>query len=304
MKTRTNNLKMCLFIPAFLCLLLGQPGFSQTGPTRVAALDVADPFAVLSDAEKSMFGYAVRSAARSALPSDKYIIMTRDNIFELIPPNMEIEECVGDCAIETGRNLGARHVLTGEASLVGDVYRISLSLYDTETANLLGTGRATGRDFFDLESDLVQETTKLMLILPGAAPDQMGIRVEAEQIRRGMVSKRNRTNRFLTLGAGLATGVSAYFHVSASSNYDDHLAADNPQDAEQTWSDYESGITNRDITLGVVSGLILWRLVRSFGDVPATEEIRQDLIQKRRLQGSLHWDYQDEQVLCTYRVRF
>jgi len=277
---------------------------SATAPTRLAALDLADPGSLLSEADSRLMGDALRITSRSGLPADQYIIMSRDNIFKLLPPDLNLADCRGDCAIETGRNLGARHILAGEVASAGGMYRITISLYDTETANLLGATQASGKEIFDLEASLVQETTRLLMILPGAAPDQLGLNDEVLRRHQNMVKKRNRTNRWLTIGSGLAAGTAVYCHLAANSAYDDHLAATDPGEAESTWNDYETGIANRNIAIGVAGGLVLWRLLRSFGDVPTTDEIKEDLIEERRLEQAVRLGHSSDMVVWAYRVEF
>ena len=43
--------------------------------------------------------------------------MTRDSILELLPPDTQLSECLGACAVDTGRRLGAHYVLTGQVNI-------------------------------------------------------------------------------------------------------------------------------------------------------------------------------------------
>lgn len=289
-----------------LCLVLAiqYNSVSAAVPTRLAALDLADPGALLNEADARLLSDTIRITSRSVLPAEQYIIMTKDNIFQLLPPDINVADCGGDCAIEAGRNLGARHLLTGEVASVGGMYRISISLYDTESANLLGVTQASGKEIFDLEASLVQETTRLLMALPGAAPDQLGLNDEVLRRRQGMVNKRNLTNRILTIGSGLAAGTAVYFHISANSAYDDHVLATDSETAASTWEDYESSAGNRNIATGVAGGLILWRLLRVLSDGPSTEEIKKNLIEERRLEQAVRLGHSSDMVVWAFRVGF
>ena len=41
-------------------------------------------------------------------------VMTKENILQLLPPGKRLEQCQGECEVETGRNIGADYVLSGE----------------------------------------------------------------------------------------------------------------------------------------------------------------------------------------------
>ena len=65
--------------------------------------------------------------------------MTKENIYELLPPDKkkDLSACIGECAVETGRNIGADFVVAGEIVRFAGEIRVSFSLHDTHEGNLL-----------------------------------------------------------------------------------------------------------------------------------------------------------------------
>ena len=56
----------------------------------------------------------VRNAAVRHLDRDGWIVMSRENMLELLEINSEdLAECVGECEVETGRLIGAHLLITG-----------------------------------------------------------------------------------------------------------------------------------------------------------------------------------------------
>ncbi len=162
---------------SFLVSLSSAQGVADAPPerVRVAVLDfenlsTLDPHAV------SYLADVVRSEARLALPPEQSIVMTRDSILELLPPGTRLSECVGDCAVETGRRLGAHYVVTGQVVHFGGELRVILSLYATEEANLLVMRRVGGADPLELEAAVTTAAAAVFATLPIAvATEQPGV---------------------------------------------------------------------------------------------------------------------------------
>ena len=88
---------------------------------RVAVLNLKNNAGVKTG-EISYLTQVLRQAA-NLLPTEHYLVMTKNNITELLPPNVRLEDCQGACAIETGRNVGAHWVLVGEVVRFGSSLR-------------------------------------------------------------------------------------------------------------------------------------------------------------------------------------
>ncbi len=95
-----------------------------SGVSRVAILDLRNP-AELTDQEADYIADLVRGEARKALPPDRYILMTKENIYELLPPDKQsLADCVGECEVQTGRMVGAHYLVTGEVIRFGPELRV------------------------------------------------------------------------------------------------------------------------------------------------------------------------------------
>ena len=88
--------------------------------------------------------------------------MTRENILALLPPGRAISDCIGECAIETGREIGAQYVVTGEVTRFGGELRVTINLHETKEGNLLGQRRVGAGNVLDLEVPLEMETLALL----------------------------------------------------------------------------------------------------------------------------------------------
>lgn len=112
----------------------------------------------------------VRQQMLEEVPSLK--LMTRENVITLLEATgRKLDECEGECEIDTGRRLGADFVVTGEILRFGRGLRVNLRLHDTRSARLLSAAVASGDGPEALEKDLVRAVGKLVGPLkPGNAP--------------------------------------------------------------------------------------------------------------------------------------
>jgi len=102
----------------------------------------------------------VRQQVLEDAPSLK--LMTRENVLTLLEASgKKLEECEGECEVDTGRRLGADVVVTGEILRFGSGFRANLRLHDTHSAQLLSAAVASGDSPEALEKDLVRAVRKL-----------------------------------------------------------------------------------------------------------------------------------------------
>ena len=69
--------------------------------------------------------------------------------------------CLGECAVETGRNIGADYVVTGEVLSFAGQLRINLTLHETQTGNLISSVRAGASDLLGLEEPIDAKSIEL-----------------------------------------------------------------------------------------------------------------------------------------------
>ena len=129
---------------------------------RIAVLELHNrvPQQVSRD-EITYLSNELRTVA-SYLPSSKYIVLTKESLEVLIDPSMKLEECVGSCAVETGRLIGATWILTGEVVRFGQSLRVSLKVHHTKTGQFLKGVSIKGTTVEDLETKLHAETLALI----------------------------------------------------------------------------------------------------------------------------------------------
>ena len=100
-----------------------------------------------------------RAGALSVLPKQDYLIITRENMNIIIS---DMGKCVeGSCEIETGRNLGADFIVTGDILQMGSMYVLTLKMYETERGQLLSTEEVEDTDLFNLKNKTVEKSMVL-----------------------------------------------------------------------------------------------------------------------------------------------
>ena len=92
----------------------------------------------------------LRRLASSEL-TQNFLIMDKENILTLPPPEKSVEDCVGECAVDTGRLLGAAYIITGYIIRFGRQLRVTVKLHDTHTGRLMGSEVASGLEVTYIE---------------------------------------------------------------------------------------------------------------------------------------------------------
>ena len=71
-------------------------------------------------------------------------MIDKANVLELLPPERTLEECIVECAVETGRLLQASYIITGDIIKFGRSLRVTVRLHDTQTGRLIASEVANG----------------------------------------------------------------------------------------------------------------------------------------------------------------
>lgn len=149
------------FLLILVMSLLSFPQLTNaTASSRVAVLDFSNQTDLL-ESEVDYITSLVRSSTRKTLPSSQYIIMTRENILEMLPPGQTLANCLGECAVETARNIDANFVVTGELVRFGGEFRITLTLHETRNGNLLSSVHVGAENILGLEVPIRAKTVEL-----------------------------------------------------------------------------------------------------------------------------------------------
>ena len=104
------------------------------------------------------------------LPDGQFLIMTKENILEMLPPETDLASCEGACEVETGRNIGADYLITGEFIEIGGEIKASMRLYDTASGSLKASEKGAAKGVADLESVVMATAGRLMKPLGHPGP--------------------------------------------------------------------------------------------------------------------------------------
>lgn len=108
--------------------------------TFVAVVETIGDESIISYEEKLFVTDRLREKANETLPGYMgYDIMTRENITAMLPPGKKIEECLGECLVETGRNISADYIAQARIGGFGGSLTISVELYETRGSKLVGS---------------------------------------------------------------------------------------------------------------------------------------------------------------------
>lgn len=103
----------------------------------------------------------VRTAAKDAVPDLK--VMTRENMFVLLQASgKKMEDCEGECEVDTGRRVGADVVISGDVLRFGTQFKVNMKLHDTHSGELLQGAQASGGTLDELDKNLNISVSKLL----------------------------------------------------------------------------------------------------------------------------------------------
>ena len=128
----------------------------------------------LTAAELSYLTDVVRAESLRMLPG--YHVITRENLLEILRASRTaLDECEGDCEVETGRLLGADVVASGEQIRFGRRLKVSLKLHDTTEGRLLSVAEAEAPDVDSLDKRVREAAVELFVPIAraGAGPARL-----------------------------------------------------------------------------------------------------------------------------------
>lgn len=83
----------------------------------------------------------------------------------------KLEECEGECEVDTGRRIGADQIVSGadqivsgEIQKVGSRYQLTLRLHDTHHGQLLASSIASGKSIDELDEGAVKAAEELLIL--------------------------------------------------------------------------------------------------------------------------------------------
>jgi hypothetical protein len=145
-----------------------QPGQRRMGPSegKLAVLDFKANFAEIDKDKMRYFTDVVRSAALKAAPN--LDVITRENLEVLVQASgKSLEECEGQCEVDTGRLIGADVIVSGDIVRIGSQLKLTLRLYETKSGRLLGSELASGVTEDDLDRSVNEASVRLLSEMRG-----------------------------------------------------------------------------------------------------------------------------------------
>ena len=148
------------------------------GEKKVAVLELRNKAGITDDEAYSLTDQ-VRIVASQMLPGGHFIVMTTENIQELMPPDMDLKKCdSAKCEVEIGKMLGADYIVTGEIIRYGGRLQVNLRAHHSFTSHFVFGGDAGAGDVFELKSAsrglAGQLMTRILSHSGVAAPVQTG----------------------------------------------------------------------------------------------------------------------------------
>ena len=246
-------------LPLSSLLIYGQSLFAEESPSRIAVLELVkksntnisrDEVSFLTDEVRRVVGY---------LPTDRFLVMTKESMAVMIEPGKTLEECVGQCEVETGRMLNADWIITGELLKFGSSLRASLRLHNTQTGQFVKGESLKGKSVEDLEESIRLSTLRIIHVMDPKLKQQLEAKVGRNLNRQLEVLRSGTLNPVTYVKSSSQedrTQVSRQKREpskersddSSRSSQDDHL--ENSQDIEKDTDEF-SGIT---IGVGLMQG--------------------------------------------------
>jgi hypothetical protein len=172
------------------------PAIRPSANARVAVLGLRSKLGLVDTGRLDLgyLGDRIRASALNGVPSLN--IISRENVLVLLESSGKpIDECEGECEVETGRRVGADLVISGEALSVEGVFKISLKLHDTHSGRMLSGSVASGKTFQELDGDIHRAVFDLLrpaFGTPRSAPQPLqqfdfdGRRLRSERKNRSL----------------------------------------------------------------------------------------------------------------------
>ena len=141
----------------------------------VAVLETVTLGTSISKAERAFLTDKLRSKAIEVLPTyNDFVIMTRDNILAMLPPGRSLEECEGECMVETGKNISADYVAQARVGQFGSDLTLTVELYETAGGKMLANYTSKNSSVDELLSEIEGRSAMLFGVIPGAVTSNAG----------------------------------------------------------------------------------------------------------------------------------
>lgn len=282
--------KSWLYTILFILLLSSNSFAAYVAVLETVSDEKAKDSVSLSD--RQFLTNVLREQAVKELPaSQNYTIMTRENIQQMLPPGVSIEECEGSCLVETGKNIAADYICQARVGVFGGMLSLSAELYETAKNKLIASFYGRGAnvnelleiieqkspDFFSnvrmlaesavadtakpVAQDSLAEESKPVKVEPIATVEISGDSAAAkigESIPANVEAKSGGIARWVFLGLGTAAAVTGgilAYHGNKKAKNAAEKGSDgwSVSDLEKNRDKAESGQTMRGIGIAVMA---------------------------------------------------
>lgn len=163
------TLKRCVLWASLVAQVLFAPVNVSAAPAgkplRLAVVELRNAADLTAD-ETAFLTDVTRSQVTSHLASDRFLMMTRESIRELLPPGVSLADCAkGQCEVEVGRMIGADYIFTGEVLKFGTSLRLNLKVHHCSSGAFLGSASARAADLDTLETRLADASTTVAALV-------------------------------------------------------------------------------------------------------------------------------------------
>ena len=224
-------------------LLLVLPVLSQPEKVTIAISDFENSTGAFSNTELEK---SVPEMLKTDLSQyDKIIVLERSKIQTVFQEHALVQSGVIDPeqAQEVGKLVGARFVLSGEISKVGDRYRLDTHLVDVESGKVFGE-KVTGPDLNSLES------------MVGVLANNLYVNLTGEGARESQIKIKDYYAPWV-LAAGVGTGiVSVMLHSTYKENWDNYENATRLNEFDDYYDRANKSYKTRNVMIGVTLGII------------------------------------------------
>jgi hypothetical protein len=130
---------------------------------KLAVLDLKNFTRELTQQNAQYFTDVIRQASLRMEPG--LDIMTRENLMVLLQSTgKKLEECEGECEVDTGRRIGADQIISGEIQKVGSKFKLTLKLHDTHEGRLLASSIGSGKSIDELDEGAQKAAEELFTL--------------------------------------------------------------------------------------------------------------------------------------------
>ena len=127
---------------------------------KLAVLDLKNFTKDLTKENALYFTDVIRQTSLRLVPGLQLI--TRENLLVLLQSTgRKLEDCEGECEVDTGRRIGADQIVSGEIQKLGSRYKLTLRLHETASGQLLASAIGSGKSVDELDESAQKAAEEL-----------------------------------------------------------------------------------------------------------------------------------------------